>query len=76
LLETKAKEVIALYAELVHMIRILSSAIHVKFRMKQRGPPCKTKYSYMTESEQVPRGNGEKNRCERSEIEPEMKRKQ
>ena len=38
---------------------------------KQRGPPRKAKYSSATDSEQVPRGKGEKNRRERSEIEPE-----
>ncbi len=35
------------------------------------GPPHKAKYKSATDSEQVPRGKGEKNRCERSEIEPE-----
>jgi hypothetical protein len=40
--------------------------------MKLRGPPRKAKYSLATDSEQVPRGKGEKNRCERSEIVPEM----
>ena len=39
--------------------------------MNPRGPPRKAKYSLATDSEQVPRGKGEKNRCERSEIEPE-----
>ena len=39
--------------------------------MNQRGPPRKAIYELATDSEQVPRGKGEKNRCERSEIEPE-----
>ena len=39
--------------------------------MNQRGPPRKAKYESATDSEQVPRGKGEKNRCERSEIDPE-----
>ena len=39
--------------------------------MNPRGPPRKAKYYLATDSEQVPRGKGEKNRCERSEIEPE-----
>ena len=46
--------------------------MHVKLRMNLRGPPRKPKYSLATDSEQVPRGKGEKNRCERSEIVPEM----
>ncbi len=35
------------------------------------GPPSKPKYSCITDSEQVPWGKGEKDRGERSEIEPE-----
>ena len=31
-----------------------SNTGHVKFRMNQRGPPRKAKYSQMTDSEQVP----------------------
>ena len=50
----------------------LSNAMHVKLRVKPRRPLRKTKYSLVTDSEQVPRGKGEKNRCERSEIEPEI----
>jgi hypothetical protein len=46
--------------------------MHVKLRMNLRGPPRKPKYSLATDSEPVPRGKGEKNRCERSEIVPEM----
>lgn len=45
--------------------------MHVKLRMNPRRPRRKTKYSLETDSAQVPRGKGEKNRCERSEIEPE-----
>ena len=50
---------------------ILSSAAHVKRRVNLRRPFRKAKYKSATDSEQVPRGKGEKNRCERSEIEPE-----
>ena len=49
----------------------LSNAIHVKLRMNQCRPRHKTKYSLVTDSEQVPRGKGEKIRRERSEIVPE-----
>ena len=35
------------------------------------GPPSKAKYSLTTDSEPVPRGKGEKNPVEGSEIEPE-----
>ena len=49
----------------------LSNAMHVKPRVNPRRPRRKAKYSSATDSEQVPRGKGEKNRCERSEIEPE-----
>ena len=48
----------------------LSNAMHVKLRVKPCRPLHKTKYYLVTDSEQVPRGKGEKNRCERSEIEP------
>jgi hypothetical protein len=48
----------------------LSNTAHVKRCVNLRGPPRKAKYSSATDSEQVPRGKGEKNRCERSEIEP------
>ena len=34
---------------------------HVKSRVNLRGPPRKAKYSYVTDSERVPRGKGEKN---------------
>jgi len=49
----------------------LSNATYVKFCVKQRGPPRKTKYYTATDSEQVPRGKGEKKCCEHSEIDPE-----
>ena len=39
--------------------------------LKRVGPPTKAKYSSMTDSEPVPRGKGEKNPSEGSEIEPE-----
>ena len=44
---------------------------HVKFRVNQRGPPRKAKYSWMTDSETVPWGKGEKNAEKASEIVPE-----
>ena len=37
--------------------------VHVKRRLNPGGPPSKAKYSLMTDSELVPRGKGEKNRC-------------
>ena len=43
--------------------RIPSRAEHVKLRPNPGGPPSKAEYSLMTDSEQVPRGKGEKNRC-------------
>ena len=49
-----------------------SNAMHVKLRVKIGRPRPKTKYSLVTDSEQVPRGKGEKYRCERSEIVPAM----
>ena len=48
----------------------------MKLRVNLRGPPRKAKYQLTTDSEQVPRGKGEKNRCERSEIVPEIMRLQ
>ena len=51
---------------------IPSNAVHVKLCMNPSGPPDKAKYYLATDSEPVPRGKGEKNRCERSEIVPEM----
>ena len=49
---------------------IPSNAVHVKLCMNPSGPPDKAKYSLATDSELVPRGKGEKHRCERSEIVP------
>ena len=44
--------------------------------MNPRRPLRKAKYSSVTDSEQVPRGKGEKFRRERSEIVPETMRPQ
>ena len=41
--------------------RIQSSTKHVELCVNERGPPRKAKYSLVTDSEQVPRGKGEKN---------------
>ena len=49
---------------------------HVKFRVNLRGPPRKAKYSWMTDSEIVPWGKGEKNPKKGSEREPETVRLQ
>ena len=38
-----------------------SSMGHVESRVNQQGPPCKAKYSWVTDSEVVPCGKGEKN---------------
>ena len=40
---------------------------HVKSRVNQRGPPRKAKYSWMTDSEIVPRGKGEREPLKGSE---------
>ena len=40
---------------------ILSTARHVESCRNPRGPSRKAKYSLVTDSEQVPRGKGEKN---------------
>ena len=53
-----------------------STTEHVEFCRNQGGPPSKAKYSLLTDSELVPRGKGEKNRDERSEIEHETVRLQ
>lgn len=42
---------------------IPSSAVHVKLRANPSRPLDKAKYSSATDSEQVPRGKGEKNPC-------------
>ena len=41
--------------------RYLSTAGHVQSGGNLRGPSRKAKYSWLTDSEQVPRGKGEKN---------------
>jgi hypothetical protein len=48
----------------------------VKLRLNPGGPPSKAEYSSVTDSEPVPRGKGEKNPVEGSEIEPEIMRLQ
>ncbi len=48
-----------------------STAGHVQSRGKPGGPSPKAKYSPATDSVLVPRGKGEKNPGEGSEIEPE-----
>ena len=40
---------------------ILSTTDHVELCWNPRGPSRKAKYSLVTDSEQVPRGKGEKN---------------
>ena len=52
--------------------RYLSKTGHGKSGLNLGGPPSKAKYSSMTDSEPVPRGKGEKNPSEGSEIEPEI----
>ena len=44
---------------------------HVLSWLNMGGPPSNPKYYYQTDSELVPWGKGEKDRGERSEIEPE-----
>ena len=51
---------------------ILSSAGHEKSCMNLAGPSAKAKYSWETDSEQVPWGKGEKYSGEESEIVPEI----
>jgi hypothetical protein len=48
----------------------LSNTAHVKRGVNLRRPWRKAKYSLATDSELVLRRKGEKNRCERSEIDP------
>ena len=55
---------------------ILSSAGHVKPCMNLAGPSAKAKYSWETDSEQVPWGKGEKHPEQGSEIVPETVRLQ
>ena len=54
-------------------VKSLSKTEHVKFCLNKGGPPSKSKYYLLTDSEQVPWGKGEKNLDKRSEIEPETK---
>ena len=49
-----------------------SNAGHVKSCMNLSRPRDKAKYHLITDSELVPRGKGEKNLFERSEIVPEI----
>ena len=51
-----------------HLLLIPSSMGHVKSRVNQRGPPRKAKYSWVTDSEEVPRGKGEREPLKGSEI--------
>ena len=51
--------------------QFLSRAGHVKPGLNLGRPLSKAKYLSITDSEPVPRGKGEKNPCEGSEIEPE-----
>lgn len=53
-----------------------STAGHVKSGGNPGGPSPKAKYYPLTDSAQVPRGKGEKNPGEGSEIEPETVRLQ
>ena len=48
-----------------------SKAGHVISCLNMGGPSSKAKYYWLTDSEPVPWGKGEKNPCEGSEIEPE-----
>ena len=52
-------------------IVISSRAGHEKPCLNMGGPSSKAKYSWLTDSELVPWGKGEKNPGEGSEIEPE-----
>ena len=55
---------------------ILSRAGHEESCLNPPGPPGKAKYAQETDSEPVPRGKGEKNPEQGSEIEPETIRLQ
>ena len=57
-------------------VDVLSRAGHVKSCLKIGGPPSKTKYSLLTDSEPVPWGKGEKHPDEGSETDPETGRLQ
>ena len=54
-----------------HPIEYPSTAGHEQPGGNLGGPSSKAKYSSLTDSERVPRGKGEKNPGEGSEIEPE-----
>ena len=56
--------------------RYPSTAGHVQSGGNPRGPSRKAKYYWLTDSELVPRGKGEKNPGEGSEIVPETVRLQ
>ena len=56
--------------------RTLSKAGHEESCPNPRGPPRKAKYYRETDSEPVPRGKGEKNPEQGSEIDPEIARLQ
>ena len=43
------------------VFKFMSRAEHVKFRLNMGGPSSKAKYSWLTDSELVPWGKGEKN---------------
>ena len=49
----------------------MSKAEHEKFCLNMGGPSSKAKYSWETDSEQVPWGKGEKYSKKEGEIEPE-----
>ena len=53
-------------------VGIPSTTGHVESCWNPGGPPSKANYYLLTDSELVPRGKGEKNRDERSEIEHEI----
>ena len=63
-------------ASFIYDSSILSSAGHVKSCVNLAGPSAKAKYSRETDSEPVLWRKGEKNREQRSEIDPETVRLQ
>lgn len=60
-MENYTKESDSLVTENFNIFLYPSSMEHVKFRVNLRGPSRKAKYSWMSDSEIVPRGKGEKN---------------
>ncbi len=58
-------------SEGVSVVNSMSRAGHVLSCLNMGGPSSKAKYSWLTDSEPVPWGKGEKNPGEGSEIEPE-----